>query len=166
MMSSVTIPFHLALPALLSLIFLLIIYFKRGKLLKPEKKKRRKSRSFIKRFWRENKVWFWRSSIIFLLVYLYVVSDATYRDIQHQLEIKKYDLDGDGFFSEEEMTREERESFHLKTFDFKRNLAFVTGIFYAFVASLPFFIIGIILQKLFFATKYSDHKEVKLDKSY
>jgi len=165
MMSSVTIPFHLALPALLSLIFLVIIYFKRNTLLKPEKKRRR-YRSFIKRFWRDNKVWFYRSSIIFLLVYLYVVSDATYRDIQHQMEIKKYDLDGDGFFSEEEMTREERESFYLKTFDFKRNLAFVTGIFYAFIASLPFFIIGIILQRLFFTTKYSDHKKVKLDKSY
>ena len=112
-MSEITIPYHLAVPSLICVIALLAILLFRNKLFS------------------KNRI-LWIAITVFFAFYLLIVGGATYDDIYYQWNLNRYDLDHDGIFSGQEITRESKEAMKRLTNDVGRNFSFITG----FICSL------------------------------
>ena len=81
-MNEISLPYHLIIPSLISILILGIIILKRKKL-------------FANGKWK----WFWISTTIFFAIYLLIVGGATYSDISLELALRKFDLNRDGMFN-------------------------------------------------------------------
>lgn len=79
---------------------------------------------------------------VFLVVYLYIVGSSTYDDIYYQLDLNRYDLDKDGFFSGEEINKEQEAAMNRLTNDVGRNFSFMTGFIFAGFISAIVYIVG------------------------
>ena len=123
-MNEITLPYHLIIPLIISILILGIIFLKRKRLFGNVKQK-----------------WFWISLTIFFLFYLFIVGGATYSDIYAQWNLNKFDLNKDGFFSGNEITTEQEEAMRNLTNDTGRNFSFITGI--VFSGIIAFFVFGI-----------------------
>jgi hypothetical protein len=119
-MNPITVPIHLFLPAVLSLLVLLWILAKRKEMFENRKGKAN-----------------WIALVIFLTIYGLVVGGATYDDIKYQKEINRFDLNGDGFFSGKEITAEQEEAMGNLTHDTGRNISVFTGLIFAALVALP-----------------------------
>lgn len=124
-MYKISLPYHLIIPSLISILVLAIIILKRKKV-------------FVKGKWKR----FWISTTVFFGIYLLIVGGATYSDISSELNLQKFDLNGDGFFSGEEITLEQKEAMRKVISDTGRNFSFITGIicsgviaFFVFIGS-------------------------------
>jgi uncharacterized protein YqgC (DUF456 family) len=121
-MKEISLPYHLIIPTILSILFLGIIIYKRKSLFKSGKRK-----------------WFWISLTLFFTLYLFIVGGATYSDISSKLTLQNFDLNGDGVFSGNEITTEQKAAMRNVNSDAGRNLSFITGlIFSGIIASLVF----------------------------
>jgi len=85
---------------------------------------------------------------IFLIVYLIIVATATYNDIYYQWDLNKYDLDKDGFFGGQEITKEQGEAMQRLTNDVGRNFSFITGFVVAGFTSTIVYFVGRLLLNL------------------
>ena len=128
-MNEISLPYHLIIPSLISVLILGIIILKRKKL-------------FANGKWK----WLWISITIFFGLYLLIVGGATYSDISSELALQKFDLNGDGFFSEEEITPDQKEAFRKVISDTGRNFSFITGLIFSGFIALSVFIGGKILE--------------------
>lgn len=128
-MDEITIPYHLAIPAIICLFSLLAILFNRKKL-----------------FLRNRTLWI--SITIFVILYLFIVGTATFDDIYYQWDLNRYDLDKDGMFGGEEITDAQKEAMNKLISDTGRNFSFVTGFIFAFIVSTFVYILGRIIEKL------------------
>lgn len=128
-MSEITIPYHLAIPSVLCIIGLLIIFTRRKLLFTGGK------RTVI-----------WLSVTAFLISYFFIVGIATYYDLYYQWDLNRYDLDKDGFFGGKEITKEQQIAMQHLTNDVGRNLAFITGLIYSFIISATVYLVGRILN--------------------
>jgi hypothetical protein len=127
-MEEISIQYHLMLPAIISLVGLLVILFYRKKL-------------FVK-----NRL-FWICITIFLIVYLYFVGTATYESIYFQWDLNKFDLNQDGMFSGDEITTEQKKAMNNLISDTGRNFSFITGFIFSLFISTIVYIIGLIKLK-------------------
>jgi hypothetical protein len=84
--NDITVHYHLLIPMLVSVLGLVTIV------------------SFRKRLFNRDKL-LWTSLSVFLVVYLFIVGNAMYDDIYYQWELNRYDLDKDGLFAGEEITK-------------------------------------------------------------
>lgn len=125
-MEEITIPYHLVIPSLVCLTGLIVILFKRKKL-----------------FGRNKVVWI--SVTVFLVLYLLIVGGATYDDIHYQFEMNRLDLDKDGLFSQNEMTKEFNNVMSNVSNDTGRNFSFITGFFFALIISIVVYVLGRLL---------------------
>jgi hypothetical protein len=66
-MNEITLPYHLIIPSIVSILILGIIFLKRKRIFGIGKLK-----------------WFWISLTVFFLLYLFIVGGATYDDIHAQ----------------------------------------------------------------------------------
>ena len=121
-MTEITIPYHLVIPTILCIASLLIILFARKKLFSDNKTKI-----------------LWITVIVFLSIYLLIVGCATFDDIFYQWDINRYDLDKDGFFSQNEITKEQEAAMLRLTSDTGRNLSFITGLIFSLIISTGVF---------------------------
>ena len=81
----------------------------------------------------------WITVIVFLSIYLLIVGCATFDDIFYQWDINRYDLDKDGFFSQNEITKEQEAAMLRLTSDTGRNLSFITGLIFSLIISTGVF---------------------------
>lgn len=86
-MNQIRLPYHLIIPTVISILFLITVIYKHKKL-----------------FNSINQKIFWISLTVFLLVYILIVGGASYATITSQLALQKIDLNQDGFFTLNEIT--------------------------------------------------------------
>ena len=139
-MTQITIPYHLIIPAIILILILGILFIKRKSIFGNEKRK-----------------WFWISLTIFFLLYFFILGGATYSDIYAQWNLNKFDLNKDGFFSGNEITRDQKEAMRNLTNDTGRNFSFITGLIFS--GLIAFFVYAISKTTLFIKKKnnYKQH---------
>ncbi len=130
-MNEISLPYHLIIPSLISILALGIIFINRKRL-------------FIKGKWK----WFWISITLFVGIYLLIVGGATYVDISSKLALQKFDLNRDGFFSGNEITPEQEEAMQKVIADTGRNFSVITGLFFSGIIALVVFIGGKIFESI------------------
>ena len=129
-MTQITIPYHLFIPALISLIlFLLIIAL------------------WTKIFSRSKKKSVWVSIFFFLIIYTIIVGSATFEDIYCQWDLNKYDLNMNRVFSGNEINTNQQAAYDRLINDLGRNFTVFTGLIFSGVISLFVFIIGTGIEK-------------------
>ena len=124
-MNEISIPYHLIIPSIISIVILGIIFFKRKLIFKNGK-------------WK----WFWISLTIFFLFYLLIVGGATYGNISSELTLIKFDLNGDGNFSDNEITPEQIKAERNVISDTGRNFSFIIGLIFSGIIAIFVFIVG------------------------
>ena len=85
---------------------------------------------------------------VFLVLYLFIVGSATYEDIYYQWDLNRYDLDKDGFFGGQEVTKDQEAAMQRLTSDVGRNFSFVTGFIFALVISGTVYVVGRLKTRL------------------
>ncbi len=130
-MNEISLPYHLIIPSLISILALGIIFINWKKL-------------FIKGKWK----WFWISITLFVGIYLLIVGGATYVDISLKLALQKFDLNRDGFFSGNEITPEQEAAMQKVIAETGRNFSVITGLFFSGIITLFVFIGGKILERI------------------
>ncbi|HOF16604.1 MAG TPA: hypothetical protein PLF32_06520 [Bacteroidales bacterium] len=130
-MSKITIPYHLAIPSIICIVGLMTIILLRKKLFTN----------------RRNKI-FWISVIVFLSCYAFLVGGATYIDMYYQWDLNRYDLDKDGFFGGQEITKEQEAAMSKVINDTGRNFSFITGFIFSFFISAASYFAGWILVSI------------------
>ncbi len=92
---------------------------------------------------------FWISTIVFFGLYSIIVGIAAYQDISMEIELNKFDLNGNGFFDGEECTSENCKDLMRKlTSDTGRNFSIIIGGIKALIVSVPVFLVGLIIERL------------------
>ena len=129
-MNEITLPYHLIIPSAISICLLGIIFCYREKLFKKG----------------ENKL-FWISIIVFFAIYLFIVGGGTYSDISSQLNLQKFDLNGNGMFNGAEITPELKIALKKASSDTGRNFSFITGLFFSGIIAFFVYLIGKRLNK-------------------
>lgn len=124
-MREINLPYHLIIPTLISILILGIIFYKRKILFKSGKAK-----------------WFWISLTLFFALYLFIVGGATFADISSELTLQNFDLNGDGIFSENEITPEQKAAMKNAISDTGRNFSFITGLIFSGIIACLVFGIG------------------------
>lgn len=128
-MNEISLPYHLIIPSIISIVILGIVFFQRKKLFKSKK-------------WK----WFWISFTIFFLFYLLIVGGSTYGSISSKLTLLKFDLNGDGFFTKNEITPEQIKAERNVISDTGRNLSVVIGLIFSGIIAIFVFTIGKIFE--------------------
>lgn len=147
-MNEISLPYHLIIPLIISILILGIVFYNRKRLFKSGK-------------WKL----FWISLTVFFAIYLLIVGGATYSNISSELTLHEFDLNGDGFFNGDEITTEQRKAMRNVISDTGRNFSFITGLIFSGIIS--FFVFGIgkitelIKKKKLHTTKYCGKKQVK-----
>ena len=90
----------------------------------------------------------WTSLTVFLVVYLFIVGSAMYDDIYYQWDLNRYDLDKDGLFGGEEITKDQEAAMQRLTSDVGRNFSFITGFIFALIIAGAVYIFGRLKPKL------------------
>ncbi len=85
---------------------------------------------------------------VFLVAYLFIVGNATYDDIYYQWDLNRYDLDKDGIFGGQEITKDQEAAMRRLTNDVGRNFSFVTGFIFAFILSGTVYLFGRLKSRL------------------
>lgn len=127
-MENLKIPYHLIIPSIISFVGLLFIFLNRKKLFKTKKT-------------------LWISISVFLILYFLIVGKASYDSIFYQLELNRLDLNNDGFFNGNELTKELSEIMKKQNNDVGRNFSFITGFIFSLFISLLVYVFGKLLLK-------------------
>jgi hypothetical protein len=81
---------------------------------------------------------------LFLGIYILILTYAILYDIYLQNELNSFDIDKNGFFSDSEITIEQKKAMQNLTSDTGRNFSFITGLFYsAFLSGIMYKLFGI-----------------------
>jgi hypothetical protein len=126
-MNHITIPYHLLIPSLISLALFTWIAVKQKKLLRKTKYRR-----------------YWVIAEVFLASYTIIVAGAMILELYYQIDLKRYDLNQDGFFSGAEITEAQKLAMLSWTNNIARNFSFLTGLLYSGLISIAFYLIGVI----------------------
>lgn len=128
-MYEINLPDHLIIPSTISILILILIFYRRKQLFKKGKRK-----------------WFWISLTVFFIVYFLIVGGAAYSDISFKLTLRKFDLNGDGIFNGDEITTEQRKAMRNVISDTGRNFSVITGFIFSGIIAFFVFIIGKIME--------------------
>lgn len=142
-MNEISLPYHLIIPSLISILILGTIIIKRKKL-------------FANRKWKS----FWISTIIFFGIYLLIVGGATYADISSEMALQKFDMNGDGMFNGAEITPELKVALNKVSSDTGRNFSFITGLIFSGIITFFVFIIGKVTERMKTENKKTTHKTI------
>ncbi|MDO6814009.1 hypothetical protein [Tenacibaculum soleae] len=142
-MNEISLPYHLIIPSLISILILGTIILKRKKL-------------FANRKWKS----FWISTIIFFGIYLLIVGGATYADISSEMALRKFDLNGDGMFNGAEITPELKVALNKVSSDTGRNFSFITRLIFSGIITFFIFLIGKATERMKTENKKTTHNTV------
>tara|TARA_R110000868_G_scaffold22541_1_gene92438 strand:- start:814 stop:1221 length:408 start_codon:yes stop_codon:yes gene_type:complete len=123
-MNEISLPFHLILPSIISILILGLIWYKGTSLFKNGKRK-----------------WFWISVTVFFSIYLFIVGWSTYTTISSEIMLNSFDLNNDGFFTKDEITLDQKAAMKNYISDTGRNFSFITGLIYSGI--IAFLVCGI-----------------------
>ena len=84
----------------------------------------------------------WSSVTVFIVLYALIVGSAAYNDIYYQWDLNRYDLDKDGFFGGQEITKEQEVAMNRQIHDVGRNFSFMTGFIFAGIISTFIYVLG------------------------
>jgi hypothetical protein len=118
-----TIPYHLAIPTIMCVVGLVAILVHHKKL------------------FNKNGL-LWSSVTVFIVLYALIVGSAAYNDIYYQWDLNRYDLDKDGFFGGQEITKEQEVAMNRQIHDVGRNFSFMTGFIFAGIISTFIYVLG------------------------
>ncbi|EPR73144.1 hypothetical protein ADIWIN_1925 [Winogradskyella psychrotolerans RS-3] len=124
-MNAITLPFHLIIPALISILILGFIGYNKKRLFGASK-------------WK----WFWISLTTFLFLYVVLIGSAIYSGVSAELALQKFDLNKDGFFSGDEISLEQRAAMKKVTSDTGRNFIVITGLLFSGMIAVVVFVVG------------------------
>ncbi|MFD2246701.1 hypothetical protein [Pontibacter ruber] len=130
-MNQVTIPYHLFIPSIISILLITLILRKRKELFRTHSSRH-----------------IWISAILFLAVYALTVGNAACSDIYYQRELNRYDLNGDGLFGGEEITAAQKTAMQQLVSDTGRNLSVFTGLIFSAMLAIPVYILLKIRAKI------------------
>lgn len=119
MMSPINPPIHLVLAILISVICIGVLLFTRTRFINSGQG-----------------LWLWRSLTLFFVSYCLIVSAVIYIDISADLALQAFDLNGDGSFSQHEITSEQKEAMHKVIADNARNFSFITALIFSAIITL------------------------------
>ncbi len=131
-LNSISMPFYLIICAIASIIVLMFLHLKKSV------------------FVRKRKYFFFYFLLPFLLIYSAVLIVAIYTDIQASNHLQSFDLNGDGFYSTDEQSIEQRIALGKVVRDTGRNMAVFTGALFSLVLSS----IVYIFSKVVFQVKH------------
>jgi len=83
-----------------------------------------------------------------LVWYLIIVGGATCESVYNQWVLYKYDLNEGGFFSGEELTKDQKSAMQSLTNDTARNFSVVTGLVFAFIISMVAYLMGHTISRI------------------
>lgn len=89
----------------------------------------------------------WTSVTVFLVIYIFIVGQAVYEDIYFQWDLNRYDLDKDGFFGGQEITKEQERAMQKLTNDTGRNFSFITALLFSGFISTIVYVVGSLIKK-------------------
>lgn len=122
-MDEINVPYHLVIPTVICMVGLWAIMF------------------FRQRLFLRNQ-WLWTSVTVFFVIYLFIVGSSIYHDIYYQSDLNRYDLDKDGFFGGQEITKEQEAAMQRLTNDVGRNSSLITGFIFAGAISTTVYLFG------------------------
>jgi len=123
------VPYHLVISIIVVLFFLLFVIGNWRKLM---------ARNTL----------LWLAIAVFLVTYLCLVGTAACDAISSRIALNQFDLNGDGFFSGEELTVDQAVAMKKVTSDVGRNFSFVIGLIPALVNALVFTIVFVAGRKI------------------
>jgi len=131
-MNPISIPFHLFIPSLVSLILILIIFIYWKKTLQNSRRRA-----------------FWISTVFFLATYTFIVGSAMFQDIYCQWDLNKYDLNMNGVFENHEINLEQEAAMNRLISDTGRNFSVFTGLIFSGLLSFFIYVIGKGIEKYY-----------------
>lgn len=120
-----SLPYHLIIPSIISMLILALIFYNRKRLFQGEKQK-----------------WLFISVTVFFSLYLLIIGGSVCLQFSFELTLKQFDLNGDGFFSGDEITSDQQVAMKYVISDNARNLSFITGFIFSGIISLFVYAIG------------------------
>lgn len=129
-MNPITIPYHLFIPLLTSLVLIFLIIFNWKRTIKRAKRKS-----------------IWISIILFLIIYAIIVGNALFEDIYCQWDLNKYDLNWNGIFETNEINPNQQAALERLVNDTGRNFSVFSGLFFSGIISLTLLVIGLGIEK-------------------
>ncbi len=119
-----SLPYHLIIFSLILLFAIIIVFVYRKKFLNTKL-----SKVFLV------------STLVFLLSYFFIVSSSTCMDIYLSIKLQTFDLNGDGIFTGNEITKEQEKAMLAVISDTGRNFSVITGAIFSFLLFLIVFIV-------------------------
>ena len=129
-MTPISIPQHLLIPALISLVLILVILIRLKWIFKNSKNKS-----------------IWIGIITFLVIYMIILGFAMYDDLYCQWDSNKYDLNMNGIFENSEINSDQQAAYQRLINDTGRNFAVFTGLIFSGIISLFVILIGLGIEK-------------------
>jgi glucan phosphoethanolaminetransferase (alkaline phosphatase superfamily) len=129
-MTPISIPQHLLIPTLISLVLFLLILIRIKRIFKNSKRKS-----------------IWIGVITFLIIYIIILCSAIYDDIYCQWDLNKYDLNMNGIFESNEINSAQQAAYQRLINDTGRNFAVFTGLIFSGLISLVVFLVGFGFEK-------------------
>jgi len=128
-LSSIDFHYYFFLPAIasLSLAVGLIIF---------------RQRLMQKKYWKS----FWIAVIFSLFIYGLFVGLVAFGDIKSQIELNQFDLNGDGFYSGDERTKDYEEAMFNYTSDTGKNFSVIFGLGFSAIVALPVLLLGLFIE--------------------
>jgi len=148
-MNEILSAYYFIIPSFISILFLGLLFLNR-------------KRVYAKSNWK----WFWISMTAFFGIYFLIIGRAAYSHLSAQWELKQYDLNNDGFFTENEQAYELTQRRRKLIFDSERKTLIISGLFFSGICSLLILIGGEAREYFNSKKKYnfiqSDYKNGKL----
>lgn len=120
---------HFSIPILISLCVLVALLMNRKQIYKKGK-------------WSA----FWISLTVFFAVYLLLLTGVIFLEYHYDVALQKFDLNGDGNFSGDEITSEQQIAMRNVTNDLGRTFAAYTGVFISGFIASAVFLVGKIIE--------------------
>jgi phosphoglycerol transferase MdoB-like AlkP superfamily enzyme len=122
-MIDISIPYHLLIPAIFSILCFVLILIGYKRAFKTTRKR------------------IWISISTFLIIYALIVGSAALTDIKYQKDLNKFDLNNDGFFSENEKTNDQEKAMFRLTNDVGRNFSIFSGAIFSGLLALVMYVV-------------------------
>jgi hypothetical protein len=131
-MNDISMPIHLLIPTILSVIFLIAVIYNRKRIILKTSKN------------------LFATIVVFISVYLLIVGSALTTDLYYKLDLSKYDLNNNGFFesTNNEINENQKAALQKVSNDTGRNFSFVTGLILSFIISIVLYIVLFVKNKI------------------
>jgi hypothetical protein len=95
---------------------------------------------------------------VFFVVYLFIVGGALYEDIYYQWDLNRYDLNKDGLFNGQEVTKDQTLAMQKLINDVGRNFSFMSGFIFALAVTGIVYFVGQLKEIFIRIWKNKNHK--------